>query len=83
MSLPDRLTSDAFAIDFPATLTALVRAEDDGGFSAEVPGLPGCFTEADTLEELRVNLREAAEGWLRAHQDLASPAPAPEAAVGR
>jgi predicted RNase H-like HicB family nuclease len=28
-------------------------------------------TEAETLEELRANLREAAEGWLEAMQDLA------------
>lgn len=53
-------------------MTAIVRPEEEGGFSAEVPALPGCFTEGETLEELRDNLREAADGWLKAHQDLAS-----------
>ena len=75
--------SEPFALDFPATLTAIVRAEDGGGYSAEVPGLPGCFTEGETLEELRENLRDAAEGWLKAHHDLAAtqsqPEPTPEA----
>ncbi len=32
----------------------------------EVPSLPGCFTQADTLEELKANIREAIEGWLLA-----------------
>jgi predicted RNase H-like HicB family nuclease len=62
----------AFSLDFPATLTAIVRSEEVGGFSAEVPALPGCFTEGETLEELRDNLREAADGWLKAHHDLVS-----------
>jgi predicted RNase H-like HicB family nuclease len=53
------------------TLTAIVRAEpDDGGYSAEIPALPGCFTQGETLDEVRANLREAAEGWLAvAHED--------------
>jgi len=62
----------AFSLDFPATLTAIVRSDVSGGFSAEVPALPGCFTEGETLEELRENLGEAAEGWLKAHHDLVS-----------
>jgi len=67
-------SAHAFSLDFPATLTAIVRSEESGGFSAEVPALPGCFTEGETLEELRGNLQEAADGWLKAHQDLASAA---------
>lgn len=78
--------AEPFALDFPATLTAIVRPEEGGGYSAEVPGLPGCFTEGETLEELRENLRDAAEGWLKAHHDLAATHPqadpTPEA-VGR
>ena len=31
---------------------------------AEVPELPGCLTEADTLDELRDNLREAISLYL-------------------
>jgi len=62
----------AFSLEFPSMLTAIVRPEEAGGFSAEVPALPGCFTEGETLEELRDNLREAADGWLKAHQDLVS-----------
>jgi predicted RNase H-like HicB family nuclease len=65
-------TFKAFSMDFPVTLTAVIHPEESGGFSAEVPALPGCFTEGETLDELRENLREAAEGWLKANHDLAS-----------
>jgi predicted RNase H-like HicB family nuclease len=65
-------TVKAFALDFPVTLTAIIHPEESGGFWAEVPALPGCFTEGETLDEVRVNLREAAEGWLKAQHDLLS-----------
>jgi len=51
-------------------LVAVVEMEPDGGFSAEIPALPGCVTQGDTLEELKANLIEAAEGWLEAAQSL-------------
>ncbi len=38
--------------------------EEDGGYWAEVPSMPGCFTQGDTHEELMFNIREAIEGWL-------------------
>jgi len=34
------------------------------GFWAEVPALPGCVTQGETVEEVTLNLREAIEGWL-------------------
>jgi predicted RNase H-like HicB family nuclease len=42
---------------------AIVHPEE-GGFWAEVPALPGCFTQAETLEEIKTNLKEAIEGIL-------------------
>lgn len=52
-------------------LSAIVRPEPDaGGYSASIPALPGCHTQGETLDEVRANLREAAEGWLAvAHED--------------
>jgi predicted RNase H-like HicB family nuclease len=38
---------------------AVVHAEPDGGYWAEIPELPGCFTQGATLAELRRNLTEA------------------------
>ena len=41
-----------------------VEAEK-GGYWPEVPDLPGCFTEAETREELLRNIRDAVEGILQ------------------
>ena len=58
-------------VDITVSLTAIVRPEPDaGGYSASIPALPGCHTQGETLDEVRANLREAAEGWLAvAHDD--------------
>ena len=36
-----------------------VHAEPKGGYWAEVPALPGCFSQGETLAELEENIREA------------------------
>lgn len=58
-------------VDLTVNLTAIVRQEPEaGGYSASIPALPGCHTQGETLDEVRANLREAAEGWLAvAHDD--------------
>ena len=38
--------------------------EEDGGYWAEVPAIPGCATHGETMKELRENLREAVDGCL-------------------
>ncbi|MBU6171694.1 MAG: type II toxin-antitoxin system HicB family antitoxin [Verrucomicrobia bacterium] len=47
-------------------LKAIIHEAEEGGFWAEVPALPGCFTQGESLEELEANLTEAIEGWLLA-----------------
>ncbi len=42
----------------------VVHEAEEGGFWGEVPALPGCASQGETLEELMHNLREAVEGWL-------------------
>ena len=63
--------SPPIAVDVAVVLTAIVCPEPDaGGFSASIPALPGCHTQGNTIDEVRANLREAAEGWLAvAHDD--------------
>jgi predicted RNase H-like HicB family nuclease len=58
-------------VDVTVNLTAIVHPEPEaGGYSASIPALPGCHTQGETLDEVRANLREAAEGWLAvAHED--------------
>ena len=38
-----------------------IEADDDGYYIAEVPELPGCYTQAKTLDELMSRIREAIE----------------------
>jgi predicted RNase H-like HicB family nuclease len=47
-------------------LKAVIHEAEEGGFWAEVPSLPGCFTQGETLNELEANIHEAIEGWLLA-----------------
>jgi predicted RNase H-like HicB family nuclease len=51
-------------------LPARIHRDDDGAIWADVPALPGCIAGGETLDEVLTNLREAAEGWLLAKQDL-------------
>ncbi len=64
-------TTAPIVVDVSVNLTAIVRPEPEaGGYSASIPALPGCHTQGETLDEVRANLREAAEGWLAvAHDD--------------
>ena len=40
---------------------------EEGGYWAEVPGIPGCATQGETFKELCKNLYEAVEGCLACH----------------
>ncbi len=42
----------------------VIHEEPEGGYRAEVPALPGCYWQGDTVEELMSNVREAIEGVL-------------------
>ena len=42
---------------------------EGGTYWAEIPAMPGCFTVADTLSELKPNLVEAIRCWLMTQGD--------------
>jgi predicted RNase H-like HicB family nuclease len=48
-----------------------VPESDGGGYVAYTEELPGAITQGDTLEEARVNLRDAIEVLLEANRALA------------
>ncbi len=48
------------------TLKAIIHEAEDGGYWGEVPALPGCVSQGQTVEDVTANLREAIEGWLLA-----------------
>jgi predicted RNase H-like HicB family nuclease len=45
-------------------IKVVVHEAEEGGYWAEVPAIPGCATQGDTMDELLLNLREAIEGCL-------------------
>lgn len=42
----------------------VIHEEPQGGFWAEVPALPGCYSQGDSVPELMENVREAIAGVL-------------------
>ncbi len=54
-------------------LKVLVHKAEEGGYWAEVPALPGCFTQAETIEELRVRAKESIEAYLGVDEDQQPP----------
>lgn len=45
-------------------LKVIIHQAEEGGLWAEIPALPGCVTQAETMEELLPNIYEAVEGCL-------------------
>ena len=45
-------------------ISVIVHKAEEGGFWAEVPAIPGCATQGETMDELLANVREAVEGCL-------------------
>jgi predicted RNase H-like HicB family nuclease len=50
--------------------------DEDGVFTAEVPGIPGCVASGATLEEAYRNAVDAIESCLEARQKISVPATA-------
>ena len=44
--------------------TVKVHSAEEGGFWAEVPALPGCLTQGETLDEVIMMAKDAIEGYL-------------------
>ncbi len=41
----------------------LIEQDEAGYYVAEVPALPGCFSQGKTRSEAIANITEAIEGW--------------------
>ena len=49
----------------------IIEQDEDDMYVASVPELPGCYTQAKTLEELRKRVREAIKLVLETDKDVA------------
>ena len=45
-------------------IKVVVHEAEEGGFWAEVPAIPGCASQGETMDELLRNVQEAVEGCL-------------------
>lgn len=46
------------------TFQVIIEKDETGYYVAEVPALPGCFSQGKTLAEAKENIREAIRAWL-------------------
>lgn len=44
-------------------LKIVIEKDSSGYYIAEVPALPGCFSQGSTIAEAKGNIREAIIGW--------------------
>ena len=49
----------------------IIHEAEEGGYWGEVPAMPGCASEGETVEECRANVIEAARGCLAAYIEMA------------
>ena len=49
--------------------TVIFHQAEEGGYWAEVPVLPGCYSQGKTMEETMRNVKEAIESHLEALRD--------------
>lgn len=51
----------------------VIHEAEEGGYWGEVPAMPGCVSEGETLEECRANVMEAARGCLDTYLSVPVP----------
>ena len=55
--------------------SVVVHEAEEGGYWVEVPALPGCYSQGESLEETLENVREAISLYLEVIRDEGRDAP--------
>lgn len=61
--------------DQPPEFDVIFEPQQEGGYTAYVPDLPGCVSEGETLEEATAMIREAMALYLESRQERDWPLP--------
>ena len=61
---------------------AVIFEQAKANWAAYVPDLPGCMTTGRTLEETKINIREAIQGHLETLRQFGDPIPEPSSLAG-
>lgn len=51
-------------------IKVVLEKQEEGGYTAYVPSLPGCISEGDTKEEAIANIKEAIELYLESDENF-------------
>ncbi len=60
-------------LHYPVT----IHADPDGGFVAEIEELPGCMTQAETLDEAFKAIEDARQVWINGTYEMGQDIPLP------
>jgi len=60
----DRSLSTCCSNEIVQNYSIVIHEDLESGYWAEVPALPGCYSQAETMPELLSNVREAISGVL-------------------
>ncbi len=52
-------------------LKVVIEKDETGYYVAEVPALPGCVSQGETLAAAKTNIKEAIIGWLKVMNEKA------------
>lgn len=61
--------------------TVVVHSAEEGGYWVDVPSLPGCFSQGETIDEAMNNAREAIEVHIQGLKDDGQEVPKEEGLV--
>jgi predicted RNase H-like HicB family nuclease len=61
--------------------TVVVHSAEEGGYWVDVPSLPGCFSQGETIDEAMKNAREAIELHIQGLKDDGQEVPKEEGLV--
>ncbi len=53
----------------------LIPDVEEGGYTVEVPSLPGCISQGETLDEALTNIKEAIELYIESLEAHGEPVP--------
>ena len=56
----------------------IIPDNEEGGFVASFPDLPGCITVGDTIEDVIQNIVDAKRAWLESELEIGATIPEPE-----
>ena len=55
--------------------TVVLHEAEEGGYWVEVPALPGCFAQGETIDEALQNARDAIQSHLETLREEGQPVP--------